>query len=453
MVVRLRGNELIERTQRNRRRGLKAILVSGGHFAQSLATGLQQSGASREGSVHSRVEFGHRRGSALGTMAFPDILKVRTTIDRTQVYSALVAVLLCVVWLGQNQYALGNSSIPGIGADEEQAIQSLVKEVWDGRTGKPREVSPADVSETFEGVLRHLRSDEAKALVWELRADLARQIGDADENMKCCRRIFEEYPGTLRFRHAVNELVDGYQQAGDYAAMAEVASVAAQGAKETDRRIHLTGKIAIALVALGKSKESVDILFEQLEAHPEHDALINNILNDVAVSAFSKGDYEVAKTAMDSVYRQMPRDKRSLTLLGNAAMVSQMAGRPEDAIRLHKEAVSRYPDDVHRAQHEFEIALLLFEKGDLKLAREYYQAVVASKKRFDGIDILKKLAESNIEIIDRRTGGARLAVKHSSSTGVGPRRWAWLAGGNICAALSVFLWAAFRRKSRRGGTE
>lgn len=322
-------------------------------------------------------------------------------------------------------------------------ITQQLKIIRSGEAAAKERIS--EVYSIFEKAISQLKGDESRAVLCELHSDCARMFGDQEESMRRLRQIIEQYPTTSRYSPAIDQLIDHYQRKADYAEMLVMATDASRTAATEPRRIHFKGKMAFAMTALGQTDEAMKMLLEELDRFPGHSRLVLRIVNDIAAMAVSNNDHENSYLGFKTIYAKAAPGQRSLQQLGNLATACQLSKRTDEAEKIYLEAIAAFPDDERRPEKEFSIAFLRFGRGDFDGARQYYEKVLASKSSYDGLSDLKKLARSNLEIIDNRNRKAVAALVQPSSN----RPVAiWLPLNLALIAILSFLVAWKKRKRR-----
>lgn len=99
--------------------------------------------------------------------------------------SATAAILLS---------SLSLSSLSDDIPDHELAvIDEIHAKVWGESAWDRPQAQPADAHKVFGSALEQVQTPEGRALVWELRADYFRAIGDHAESMRASRVIYKDF--------------------------------------------------------------------------------------------------------------------------------------------------------------------------------------------------------------------------------------------------------------------
>ncbi len=332
----------------------------------------------------------------------------------------------------QSPAAAGDERPPGVSAEEVETLTEIGMRFKQAKLGNRDEQQ--DAYNVFDSRVRKLSGNEAKAIAWELRAAFARSIGDREEAIRCSLYIVQELKETSRCATATDDLIDAYQNQGRYADMLQVASDAANSTTDGNRVVRLTSRMVHALCALGKARDAVDLLTEQLDEYPEHADLVLASASNASMLASVREEYPLALEAIQLVYSHTPKDQRSVALLANMAAAARSAGQAVDAIRYHREAIEQYPNDERVIERLFQVGVLSFELGDFGAAAEDFQAVIDIKSSFVEAPKLKRLAVANLQACKQRIEDAKKV--RNSSLAEGSAANPWFVGANI---LGIFV--------------
>lgn len=326
-----------------------------------------------------------------------------------------------------------------------QVILDLVDRIQKG-AGDPGVVVDFQV---FDEFLTKVSANESKSLIWELRADEAGRRGDKAEVRRCNEMIVNSYSDTIRFPNAVESLVDVCSETGDFEGMLAASMRGVEHAKSDVKRIHFIGKAATALVALNQAEEAVSLLDEGFQKHPDQQAALLTITNNVGASAFGRGEQESAKRLFLLAYEHAPASERSLTLLVNVANAKAMTGDLTGAIETHKEAIRQHAHRPERASNVFAIGVLLIQIGDFESAKKSFEeflSMTASEPA--NFQKMREKAEANLRMIAVKLGG-RLPRQDSefAPVEVGGGKWKWLVGANVAIITALLIGWFVRRRA------
>ena len=315
-------------------------------------------------------------------------------------------------------------------------ISEIHDTVWGDQSWDMPIASRETAAKVFDSVLSRVESPAAAALVWELRADFFRIIGDHGESMQASRVIYDRFPKSDRVHNAAAELIDRPRAMGDSVAMLAAAKEQLSRTEDPERVIQLTAVIAEAYRGEGDWTLAEDALGGLIDHLPGHTGSIEAALLRLAGDAAAVGNHSASREILLGTYRAMPPEKRSPALYGNLAAASILCGRPDEAVHYHEEAIDRFPADPRRASHEFSLGVLLHDLGWNERAGEYFQAVIDSKQSFDCTDQMRDVAQSSLQQI------ASLASRHEAPT---TRQWfSWqivlmLLNAGFCVVLVAIL--------------
>jgi tetratricopeptide (TPR) repeat protein len=332
-----------------------------------------------------------------------------------------------------------------IPAEDRPLLDAVHAGVWGDKSWDSPVATREKAILVFDEALGAVQSDAAKAAVWELRADYFRIIGDRVESMRASRVIYESFPESIRSRNAANELVDGARHLKDHAGLLQTALEQIGKTSDPSRIIELTGAVADALVKLGNADAAQAELTALLSRMPEHSEAILMLLHNLGADAIGNGDYVLSQNALLKVYSLMPPGRRNEQLLANVATICVLTGKREDAVRYHLEALERFPNDPRRVSHEFSLGVLLFDLEDLERARGFFQAVVDSKAKVDGIEKLRDASRGSLREIDARLKpkGVHLVANVRNR---GALAWLFLLNGGVLVAVAGVVWWRFKKQ-------
>lgn len=331
-------------------------------------------------------------------------------------------------------------------SEDERRLDALHVSIWGANPWGSPAASREEADTVFNEALKAVRSDAAKAAVWELRADYFRVIGDFKESMQASRVIYDSYPNDVRAQNAASELIECARKSGDHDALLHVAREQIATANEPQKIIELAGVAAEALMKLHRPDDAQLELTSLLDQSPEQADAILMQLHRLGAEAIANGDYALAKSILSKTYELTPTPRRNEQLLANMATVCILTGNREDAVRYHLEALEAFPNDPRRVSHEFSLGVLLFDLEVLEGSRKYFQAVVDSNATVDGLEKLRDVSRTSIREINAKLNRQPKPVLIEQQVDrVFDRRWVyWLNGGIVAAVLGCMWWRSKR---------
>ena len=301
--------------------------------------------------------------------------------------------------------------------------------------------------------LDRVKTDEARASLWEVKAFYFESSGLSAEAVGCLRMIVENYPDTRPYRqalsrYAVLELRDGH--AGQ---VLEMLSAVDEEDIAKDPEM-LRAKVS-ALYQTGMKNVARDLILQRIAANPAGANAMHPILAELAVLAFQEGDAAASFRLWEALYDKTKPSERSQELLGNFAAAAGASGRADRAISIHEEALAAYANDERSVAHQYSAGILLFDAGEHERAEQYLQAVLASKASLEHMQDVQDHARRVLALIKARRGDHSDSMLASSAFDErsSPERaqdkfWRWcLLAVNAALLIAVAVVWMIRRKS------
>ncbi len=347
---------------------------------------------------------------------------------------------------------LGSSAIADdIPLDERPLLEAMYAQIWGKGAWDRPQATRAEALTAFNQTLGKVKSDAAVATVWELRADYFRATGDLAESVKASKLIYDKFPKSTRHKNAAEELIVNSSKMGDYQGLLDLAQEQLEKATEPARIVALTNYVAIAQIKLGRSQAGIEEMFKLLNRMPEQSKNITRAIQSLSADAIGRGEHELADTMLTKIYAITPPERRDAMLLGNLATISVLRGNRENAVKYHLEALEQFPDDPRRVSHEFSLGVLLLDMGQAEKARHYFQAVVNSPAKFDGLEKIRSVSRESLKEMDALKKSRGEPVQLDSRTETRNNRRITLAYVLLFNGIGLALFAGFMwwRKIRK----
>lgn len=322
---------------------------------------------------------------------------------------------------------------------EEGIAECLCRTVWgDANWSSPR-MQPVDAVKAFDAALQRMPTDAGRALIWELRADYFRVRGDRAESLAASKVIYEQFRQSTRHQNAVNETIEHLIALGQYDEALNVAASEIGKSSDSKRISQLTILAARAMRHLGDWEGATALIADQLSQRPEQRPDLMGALRGLAGDAAIAGDHARSKEILTEIFTRSTESERDVTLVSNLAVEHGLTGDYKQAIRFHEIVLDKLGGDPRRIAHEFSLALLLADHGDVDRSQELMKSVASSSASFDGADRLRSAAAATLlemQKSKRHPESATLTSKPNH------RLTLWIIVANVAVVLLLvgFYW-------------